>query len=171
MGPRARRSAPRAFGEPGGVEHGTRRKICACDTACADLANAYSREQTANWSDRLDKTAIIGALVLGAESGLAFAVGFIGAYGFYEYLHYTLHVKAPTTFYGRWARRHHFYHHFENPSFNHGVTSPLWDLVFGTYTNPGTVRVPRKFAMRWLINEEEAVWPNLVNDYSLKGRR
>ena len=115
--------------------------------------------------------AIIGALVLGAESGLAFAVGFIGAYGFYEYLHYTLHVKAPTTFYGRWARRHHFYHHFENPSFNHGVTSPLWDLVFGTYTNPGTVRVPRKFAMRWLINEEEAVWPNLVNDYSLKGRR
>ena len=113
---------------------------------------------------------ILGVLVVGAESGIAFTLGFIATYGGYEYLHYTLHVKAPTNFYGRWARRHHFYHHFEKPAVNHGITSPLWDIVFGTYVKPDTVRVPRKFAMCWLINEEDAVWPNLVGDYSLKGR-
>ena len=53
--------------------------------------------------------------------------------------------------YGRWARRHHFYHHFINAKMNHGVTTPIWDLVFGTYRKADVViEVPSKLAMPWL---------------------
>ena len=113
---------------------------------------------------------IISSFLFGLPGGLAFTIGFVATYGAYEFLHHSLHVKGPTNFYGRWARQHHFYHHFEKPSHNHGVTSPFWDVAFGTYIKPETVRVPRKFVMRWLINEEATIWPNLVSDYSLRGR-
>lgn len=117
--------------------------------------------------------AVMGTLTcaaVGIVMGLCFTVGFVAMYAAYEFVHHSLHVKAPTTFYGRWARQHHFYHHFEKPSFNHGVTSPLWDIVFGTYKKPDTVRVPRKFAMRWLIDDDAEIWANLRGDYSLRGR-
>jgi sterol desaturase/sphingolipid hydroxylase (fatty acid hydroxylase superfamily) len=36
---------------------------------------------------------------------------------------------------------------------NHGVTSPIWDVVFGTYQAPGVIVVPERLAMRWLLDE------------------
>tara|TARA_Y100001934_G_C12258713_1_gene728890 strand:+ start:79 stop:621 length:543 start_codon:yes stop_codon:yes gene_type:complete len=124
------------------------------------------------------KTAIKVVLIMGLVGnyffgilGGAFTVGFVLMYGAYEYLHHLLHVKAPVTAYGRWARRHHFYHHFEKPTHNHGVTSPLWDIVFGTYAKPRIVRVPRKFVMRWLTDGHEKIWRSLRSDYSLRGQR
>jgi sterol desaturase/sphingolipid hydroxylase (fatty acid hydroxylase superfamily) len=94
--------------------------------------------------------AIITGLVLGWSRGLAFTAGFAAAYVAYEVLHRRLHTHAPWGLYGRWARRHHFHHHFMDPRRNHGVTSPLWDFVLGTYTRPTVVRVPRQQAMVWL---------------------
>lgn len=38
----------------------------------------------------------------------------------------------------RWAAHHHIHHH--HPDHNFGVTSPLWDLVFGTYYVSKAVR-------------------------------
>jgi hypothetical protein len=37
---------------------------------------------------------------------------------------------------------------------NHGVTSPLWDIVFRTYERPVVVRVPRRHAPKlpWLLD-------------------
>jgi sterol desaturase/sphingolipid hydroxylase (fatty acid hydroxylase superfamily) len=92
--------------------------------------------------------------LLGAGRGLGFGLGFALAYTAYEVLHRRLHTHAPRGPYGRWARRHHFYHHFMDPRSNHGVTSPVWDLVFGTYASPGVVRVPRRQAMRWLLEPD-----------------
>lgn len=82
--------------------------------------------------------------------GLGYTGGLIGGYLAYEVFHRLLHVWAGIGPYARWARRHHFYHHFHDPSTNHGVTSPLWDIVFGTRVRAGTIEVPEKLAMRWL---------------------
>ena len=91
-------------------------------------------------------------LIAGWAHGLTYAIGTVGFYLYYELLHRREHTHEGFSFYGRWARRHHFYHHFVDPSMNHGVTSPLWDLVFGTYRAPEKIRVPRKLCMGWLLD-------------------
>lgn len=115
----------------------------------------------------LGPAAAIGGLALGA----AFTAGLVGFYLFYEVLHRRLHTHAGTPRYGRWARRHHFYHHFADPSKNHGVTSPLWDLVFGTYAAPGVILVPEKLKMRWLTGDDGEVREAFATDYRLRRRR
>ena len=51
---------------------------------------------------------------------------------YYEWVHYKVHLSASTWgFLGR-QRRQHFMHHFAEPNRRFGVTSPLWDFVFGT---------------------------------------
>jgi hypothetical protein len=71
-------------------------------------------------------------------------------YALYEILHRGEHTRAGIGPYGRWARRHHFHHHFVDGRSNHGVTSPVWDFVFGTYQRVGTIPVPRRLCMAWL---------------------
>lgn len=89
-------------------------------------------------------------LALGVAAGAAFVTGLIGFYGVYEALHRLEHVTGGLGPYGRWARRHHFTHHFVDARKNHGVTTPLWDFVFGTYQRPARIVVPRKLCMAWL---------------------
>jgi len=89
--------------------------------------------------------------IAGRASGIAYVAGLMGFYGVYELLHLE-HVHAGVSAYGRWARRHHFHHHFMNARTNHGVTSPLWDLVFGTYERPTLVTIPRKLCVAWLLD-------------------
>jgi sterol desaturase/sphingolipid hydroxylase (fatty acid hydroxylase superfamily) len=101
------------------------------------------------------KKVIFAALIatgLGLTVGLAFAAGLIGTYAAYEVLHRLEHTHAGIGPYGRWARRHHFHHHFVDGRKNHGVTSPIWDFVFGTYEAPSMIRVPRKLCMPWLLD-------------------
>ena len=88
--------------------------------------------------------------LLGVEVGLAYLAGLMGFYATYEVLHRREHTHAGWGAYGRWARRHHFAHHYSDARFNHGVTSPLWDLVFRTYRPVSTIRVPKRFVMPWL---------------------
>lgn len=115
----------------------------------------------------------LAVLVAGLELGLAYAVGLVGFYGAYEVLHRRLHVSEGIGPFGRWARRHHFYHHFHDPSVNHGVTSPLWDWVFGTRkVVRAAVVVPEKLAMPWLVDpRSNEVWPHLAGRFALKARR
>jgi AcrR family transcriptional regulator len=94
------------------------------------------------------------SLVAGWTLSLAYALGLIGFYLYYEWLHLHLHTHAPSTAYGRWARKNHFFHHFHDPSKNHGVTSGLWDRVFGTHVTPQVVEVPEKLKLRWLCDAE-----------------
>ena len=90
------------------------------------------------------------ALAIAGRVGGAYAAGLIGFYGVYEVLHRLEHVWAGVGPYARWARKHHFYHHFVDARMNHGVTSPIWDFVFGTYRKPGVIAVPKKLCMAWL---------------------
>lgn len=86
--------------------------------------------------------------------GGGFATGLVAAYTGYELLHYRIHVSAPRTRYTRWAARHHFSHHFASMKKNHGVTSPLWDHVFGTHHAHSKLTVPQHLAMPWLLGPD-----------------
>ncbi len=84
--------------------------------------------------------------------GAVFTASLVITYVAYEFLHRRLHTHMGNTAYGRWARHHHFHHHFVDPRTNHGVTSPLWDIVFGTYRKPKIIRVPARLRMSWLVD-------------------
>jgi len=91
-------------------------------------------------------------LIVGAPIGLAYVIGLISFYGVYEWHHRRDHTHPGFGPYGRWARRHHFHHHFVDARTNHGVTTPLWDLAFGTYRKATIIKVPPKLAMAWLLD-------------------
>lgn len=94
----------------------------------------------------------IAILAAGTGPGLAYTAGMIGFYGIYEWLHRRDHTHAGVTAYGRRLRRHHFRHHLVDARTNFGVTSPVWDVVFGTYRAPGQIAVPAKLVMPWLVD-------------------
>ncbi len=101
-------------------------------------------------------------------------IGIISGWLAYEVLHWRIHVAAPIGRYGRWARRHHLAHHFGNSTKNHGVSSPIWDWVFGTLVVPATVHVPKKHVAKfpWLLDPSSstpAVRPAWTSDYSVSG--
>jgi sterol desaturase/sphingolipid hydroxylase (fatty acid hydroxylase superfamily) len=115
--------------------------------------------------------ALLAAFVVGFRLGLPYAIGFAGFYMTYERVHRRAHTHAGTGPYARFLRRHHFWHHFENPKANHGVTSPIWDYVFGTRESPKMIHVPRKLAMEWLVNPAtDEVFPDFGADYALRGK-
>jgi len=107
---------------------------------------------------------------VGVAPGAVFGLSFVCTYLYYEWLHWASHKVAPTTAYGRWVRKNHFAHHFNSPKHNHGVTSGIWDVVFRTSKPPSQVRVPRKFAMDWLIDDDGNVKGPYQSDYALTGR-
>ena len=51
------------------------------------------------------------------------------------------------------------------------MTSPFWDHVFGTHVEVDVVRVPRRMAMRWLVDEHGEVRAEYRDDYELRGTR
>jgi sterol desaturase/sphingolipid hydroxylase (fatty acid hydroxylase superfamily) len=105
----------------------------------------------------------------GATIGFSFTAGFIGMYLLYEVLHRRAHTHPPAGPYGRWRRRNHFAHHFVDPRRGQGVTTPVWDRVFGTRLPVERVPVPRRLAMPWLVDADGEIWPAYVNDYELVG--
>ena len=113
----------------------------------------------------------VSYLIVGLGLALTFTLSVGVAYQAYGWLHNRCHDSAPRTAFGRWARRHHFYHHFKDASTNHGVTSPLWDWVFRTYRSPGVIIVPPRRAMPWLLDEAGQVKPEYRDDYALRVRR
>ena len=115
---------------------------------------------------------VLGGLCLvtvplgGLAVGSSLAAGIVAGWLAYEALHRAIHVLPPRTAYGRWARRHHLHHHFVDPASNHGVSSPIWDLVFRTYAPVRTVRVPPRQAAKlpWLLVDGR-VAPGLEGTY------
>jgi sterol desaturase/sphingolipid hydroxylase (fatty acid hydroxylase superfamily) len=113
----------------------------------------------------------VASRVLGPV-GWCLGVGWVAAYGLYDWIHWRAHRRPVANPYERFVRRHHFHHHFGHPMANHGVTSPFWDMVFGTYERvDGPVRVPRRLAMVWLADDDGQVRPEYADDYALAGTR
>ncbi len=101
--------------------------------------------------------------------GAAFGLGWIAGYFFYEWHHAQAHLRGPNNDWEAWLRKHHFHHHFGHPMSNQNVTIPLWDIVFRTTERPERVKVPRRLAMVWLIDEQGEVKPEYRDDYELVG--
>lgn len=112
---------------------------------------APTSKKVAHVGPALAGAAALAGLMLGRR-GVAFVAGYAATYVGYELLHRRLHTHGPRGPVGRFLRRHHFAHHFNGPQTNHGVTSPVWDVVFGTLRDPGVIRVPEKLAMSWLVD-------------------
>lgn len=173
------------------VGHGPKRTLKASlleKLTPAGLAAEFNAEHLAHHADptyfaptaRKLRAAAVGVPLLavalaplaGARRAASFALGFGLVYGTYEIVHRRIHTHPPTGPYGRWARHHHLLHHHKTPRLNHGVTTPLWDVVFKTYVPAERVRVPRHAAPVWMIDPSTGeVRSELANDYELASRR
>ena len=68
----------------------------------------------------------------GVRYGEPFFAGFAVGYLAYDGMHYALHHFKQTTRLGKFIRRHHMLHHHADHDGGFGVSSPIWDYVFGT---------------------------------------
>jgi Fatty acid hydroxylase len=101
----------------------------------------------------------------------AFTAGLIAMYFGYEIAHRRTHTHPPRNRYGRWTRRNHMHHHFGAPMRNFGVTTPVWDRLWGTYDDPGVVVVPRRMAPAWMLDETGEIRAEFAADYTVRGSR
>lgn len=77
------------------------------------------------------------ALVLPAPARDVFFAGFLMGYLQYDVTHWACHRRRFGARLGRHLKRHHLLHHHVEPDRNFGVSTPLWDRVFGTVIGPG----------------------------------
>jgi len=98
-----------------------------------------------------DRMRLVAPLILSAPLALIIATGYVllagryyGAVLFagtllgyltYDWVHYYTHHFRPTTRLGKFLRRYHMEHHYKDSDSHFGISSPLWDWVFGTATS------------------------------------
>ncbi len=70
--------------------------------------------------------------LLMGDAGLAFGGGFMTGYATYLLAHYAIHVYSPPKNFLGAIWKHHNLHHYVGDTGAFGVSSPLWDHVFGT---------------------------------------
>jgi sterol desaturase/sphingolipid hydroxylase (fatty acid hydroxylase superfamily) len=76
---------------------------------------------------------VLFRLAFGVAAAPALFAGMVFGYLIYDTTHFAVHhwrLHGRITLY---LKKHHFRHHYQNPKKDYGVSSPLWDLVFGTW--------------------------------------
>jgi len=71
--------------------------------------------------------------ILGTRYLPPFFAGFILGYLAYDLTHYAVHHFSLRGRISLYLKQQHMRHHYMDPDGNYGVSSPLWDFVFGTY--------------------------------------
>lgn len=69
-----------------------------------------------------------------------FIAAFVVGYLIYDYIHYATHhfsMKHPLL---RFLKQYHMHHHYSSDEGRFGVSSPFWDIVFGTYPRQQSMR-------------------------------
>lgn len=74
--------------------------------------------------------------LIGPLTPAAFA-GLVAGYLVYDTTHYLTHHSSGRTALGRYQKKRHFRHHYYDSTRNFGVSSPLWDLIWGTMGKTG----------------------------------
>ncbi len=69
---------------------------------------------------------------LAGPKGLFLYAGFLIGYLYYEYVHYSVHNSKLKIGWTEWQRKNHLKHHFQDSKNRFGVSTPMWDVVFGT---------------------------------------
>jgi sterol desaturase/sphingolipid hydroxylase (fatty acid hydroxylase superfamily) len=68
----------------------------------------------------------------GLDAGVIFYGGIVCGFAIYEWVHYRIHFVKPTLGVEERLRARHLAHHAGEPDAIFGVTSRIWDVVFGT---------------------------------------
>jgi sterol desaturase/sphingolipid hydroxylase (fatty acid hydroxylase superfamily) len=66
------------------------------------------------------------------QHALFFFPGFLSGYAAYLFVHYKVHTSKPPKNAFSYLWKHHLIHHYSDDERAYGVSSPLWDIVFGT---------------------------------------
>ncbi len=87
-------------------------------------------------------------VAFGRVAPAAFA-GFLAGYLFYDMVHYATHHFSMKRGMWLWLKKYHMRHHYDDDHVGYGVSSPLWDYVFGTraprpQTEPGALETDRR---------------------------
>jgi sterol desaturase/sphingolipid hydroxylase (fatty acid hydroxylase superfamily) len=77
-------------------------------------------------------TASLYYFIAGPQHWLMGFAGTVTGYVAYDWIHYYTHHFRPTTRLGKFLRRYHMEHHYSDSESHFGISSPLWDWVFGT---------------------------------------
>jgi sterol desaturase/sphingolipid hydroxylase (fatty acid hydroxylase superfamily) len=76
---------------------------------------------------------ILGSLLGHPEWVQPMFSAFITGYLIYDLTHYATHHFPMRSGYLKFLKRYHMQHHYKTPDDRYGVSTPLWDYVFGTY--------------------------------------
>jgi sterol desaturase/sphingolipid hydroxylase (fatty acid hydroxylase superfamily) len=76
--------------------------------------------------------AATGSWVAASWMFIGLAAGFFS----YKWVHFQCHHRRSRLRLLRYLRHYHLLHHHKTPELRFGVTSPLFDLVFGTFRAP-----------------------------------
>ena len=79
-------------------------------------------------------------LILGSHYVSPLFAGFMSGYLIYDTTHYAIHHFRLRGRLGIYIRQRHLRHHYVEPDYNFGISSPLWDIVFGTLRSRGPAR-------------------------------
>ena len=75
---------------------------------------------------------LVAAVLVGRFLAAGFTIGLLIGFARYEFIHWRIHFRPPRNARQHLLRRHHLAHHFVNPRAYHGVTTHVWDRVFGS---------------------------------------
>lgn len=70
--------------------------------------------------------------LIGDVSVIPFFAGFLTGYLFYDMTHYAIHHFNMHSKFWLVLKNHHIKHHFQNSNKGYGVSSSLWDIIFGS---------------------------------------
>ncbi len=70
--------------------------------------------------------------IIFGEYHYTYFAGLVFGYLCYDYIHYATHHFPMKRGIGKFLKVYHLKHHFRNENKSFGVSSPLWDYVFGT---------------------------------------
>ena len=67
-------------------------------------------------------------------------IGLVAGYFSYEWLHLQAHHGKSGLPVLRYLKKYHLLHHYRTPELRFGVTSPVFDLIFGTFRSAADTR-------------------------------
>jgi sterol desaturase/sphingolipid hydroxylase (fatty acid hydroxylase superfamily) len=75
---------------------------------------------------------VLGVFLNSPEWTNPLTAGFMTGYLVYDLTHYATHHFPMRQGYAKYLKRYHMAHHYKDPNTRYGVSSPLWDWIFGT---------------------------------------
>lgn len=85
---------------------------------------------------------VVFRTILG-DYAFSFTAGFLAGYGSYLLVHYLVHIHRPPKNAFRQLWINHSIHHYRDGEIIFGVSSPLWDYIYGTMSRRQPMEVEK----------------------------